>query len=146
MQTWFHGLEPNSPKDCVARRRPTKNSVTAPREDSGRKLKPYTEENLNCRVSIMRWVRLILQSCGLSCMKSPTYCLQAQQENLLIFGSISNYARAPAERADGARAASGHAAAAPPRNVMKSRRFIRSPRRRSLATSAARSGRVLWRS
>ena len=38
-----------------------------------------------------------------------------------------------------ARAASGHAAAAPPSSVMNSRRFIRSPRRRGRAASAARS-------
>ena len=37
-----------------------------------------------------------------------------------------------------ARAASGHAAAAPPSSVMNSRRFIRSPRRRGRAASAAR--------
>ena len=37
-----------------------------------------------------------------------------------------------------ARAASGHAAAAPPRSVMNSRRLIRSPRRRARAASAAR--------
>ena len=34
-----------------------------------------------------------------------------------------------------ARAASGHAAAAPPSSVMNSRRFIRSPRRRGRAAS-----------
>ena len=38
-----------------------------------------------------------------------------------------------------ARAASGHAAAAPPSSVMNSRRFIRSPRRRGRAASAALS-------
>ena len=38
-----------------------------------------------------------------------------------------------------ARAASGHAAAAPPSSVMNSRRFIRSPRRRARAAPAARS-------
>ena len=45
-----------------------------------------------------------------------------------------------------ARAASGHAAAAPPSSVMKSRRFIQSPRRRGRAASAARRCRALWRS
>ena len=45
-----------------------------------------------------------------------------------------------------ARAASGHAAAAPPSSVMNSRRFIRSPRRRGRAASAARRGRAPWRS
>ena len=45
-----------------------------------------------------------------------------------------------------ARAASGQAAAAPPSSVMNSRRFIRSPRRRGRAASAARRGRALWRS
>ena len=45
-----------------------------------------------------------------------------------------------------ARAASGHATAAPPRSVMNSRRFIRSPRRRGRAASAARRGRAPWRS
>ena len=44
-----------------------------------------------------------------------------------------------------ARAASGHAAA-PPSSVMNSRRFIRSPRRRGRAASAARRGRAPWRS
>ena len=39
-----------------------------------------------------------------------------------------------------ARAASGHAAAAPPSSVMNSRRFIRSPRRRGRAASPARQG------
>src|SRR5262249_12413043 len=34
-----------------------------------------------------------------------------------------------------ARAASGHAAAAPPRSVMNARRFIRSPRRRAIESS-----------
>src|SRR5262249_35852481 len=47
-----------------------------------------------------------------------------------------------------ARAASGHAVAAPPSSVMKSRRFtfavIRSPRRRARAASAARRGRAPW--
>ena len=38
-----------------------------------------------------------------------------------------------------ARAASGHAAAAPPSSVMNSRRFIRSPRRRGRAASAGLS-------
>jgi hypothetical protein len=37
----------------------------------------------------------------------------------------------------------GHAAAAPPRRVMKSRRL---PRRRGRVASAARRGRALWRS
>ena len=45
-----------------------------------------------------------------------------------------------------ARAASGHAAAAPPSSVMNSRRFIRSPRRRGRAATAARRGRAPWRS
>ena len=43
-----------------------------------------------------------------------------------------------------ARAASGHAAAAPPSSVMNSRRFIRSPRRRGRAASAERQGRAPW--
>ena len=42
-------------------------------------------------------------------------------------------------RACCARAASGHAAAAPPKNVMNSRRLTRSPRRRGRAASAALS-------
>ena len=37
-------------------------------------------------------------------------------------------------------------AAAPPSSVMNSRRFIRSPRRRARAASAARRGRAPWRS
>ena len=37
-----------------------------------------------------------------------------------------------------ARAASGHAAAAPPRSVMNSRRFTQSTRRRGRSTAAAR--------
>ena len=41
-----------------------------------------------------------------------------------------------------ARAASGHAAAAPPSSVMISRRFTRSPRRRGQAMSAAGRGRA----
>ena len=44
-----------------------------------------------------------------------------------------------------ARAASGHAAA-PPTSVMKSRRFIRSPRRRARAASAQTQDQSLWRS
>src|SRR5215471_9912467 len=76
----------------MARMRPTRKSVTAPRENSGGKLKPYTGERLNCRVLIMQWVRLILQNCSLSCMKSLICCLPAQQENLLILGSSSGVA------------------------------------------------------
>ena len=49
-----------------------------------------------------------------------------------------------------ARAASGHATAAPPSSVMNSRRLIaaiiRSPRRRGRAASAAHRGRAPWRS
>ncbi len=45
-----------------------------------------------------------------------------------------------------ARAASGHATAAPPRSVMNSRRFIRSPRRRARAVWQECRGRVSWRS
>ena len=45
-----------------------------------------------------------------------------------------------------ARAATGHIAAAPPSSVMNSRRFIRSPRRRARAASAAPRARVPWRS
>jgi hypothetical protein len=41
-----------------------------------------------------------------------------------------------------ARAASGHATAAPPRSVMKSRRFIQSPRRRARQAAAAGQGRA----
>ena len=44
-----------------------------------------------------------------------------------------------------ARAASGHAAAAPPSSVMNSRLFTRSPRRRGRARSAALSGRASLR-
>jgi hypothetical protein len=53
-------------------------------------------------------------------------------------------ARVPVGRC--ARAASGHAAAAPPSSVMNSRRLIRSPRRRARETSAARRGPTSWRS
>src|SRR6516225_7273199 len=42
-------------------------------------------------------------------------------------------------------AASGHAAA-PPMTLMNARRFIRSPRRRGRAASAALRGRARWRS
>ena len=45
-----------------------------------------------------------------------------------------------------ARAASGQDAAAPPRSVMKSRRLIRSPRRRARAASAESSIQAPWRS
>src|SRR5262249_14189350 len=45
-----------------------------------------------------------------------------------------------------ARAASGHAAAAPPRSVMNVRRFTRSPRRRGREASAEFRGRAPWRS
>jgi tRNA-splicing ligase RtcB len=50
------------------------------------------------------------------------------------------------EQGFGARAASGHAAAAPPSSVMNSRRFTRSPRRRWRAASLALPDRVSWRS
>jgi hypothetical protein len=43
-------------------------------------------------------------------------------------------------------AASGHTVAAPPRRVMNSRRFTRSPRRRGQAALAGRPGRAPWRS
>ena len=43
-----------------------------------------------------------------------------------------------------ARAASGHAAAAPPSSVMNLRLFIRSPRRRWRAAAAALRGRAPW--
>src|SRR5262245_2601487 len=45
-----------------------------------------------------------------------------------------------------ARAAIGHAAAAPPSSVMNSRRFIRSPRRRGRAALPALQVRASWRS
>ena len=45
-----------------------------------------------------------------------------------------------------ARAASGHAAAAPPSSVMNSRRFIRSPRQRWQAGRVETRSRVTWRS
>jgi hypothetical protein len=44
------------------------------------------------------------------------------------------------------RAASGHAAAAPPSSVMNSRRLIRSPRRRAAGDAMAPRGREPWRS
>jgi len=43
-----------------------------------------------------------------------------------------------------ARAASGHAVAAPPSSVMKSRRFTRSPRRRAAGETKARRDQVPW--
>jgi hypothetical protein len=46
----------------------------------------------------------------------------------------------------GARAASGHAAAAPPSSVMNARRFIRSPRRRAPGATAVLRGRAPSRS
>jgi hypothetical protein len=49
-----------------------------------------------------------------------------------------------ASLASAARAASGHAAAAPPSSAMKSRRLIRSPRRQARASLAAQSARALW--
>ena len=44
-----------------------------------------------------------------------------------------------------ARAASGHAAAAPPSSVMNERRFIQSPRRRATGTILGSSIRAPWR-
>src|SRR5215472_11995655 len=44
-----------------------------------------------------------------------------------------------------ARAASGHATAAPPSNVMNSRLFTQSPRRRGQAESSGFRGRASWR-
>ena len=44
-----------------------------------------------------------------------------------------------------ARAASGHAAAPPPRSVMNSRRFTRSPRPRIASSFDGTSDRVPWR-
>jgi hypothetical protein len=74
------------------------------------------------------------------CMKAPTRWLSSAgvlETSSPIVGSFPVCC---------ARAASGHAAAAPPSSVTNSRLFTRSPRRRAAEVTRARRGRAPWQS
>src|SRR5262249_61880864 len=72
------------------------------------------------------------------CTKAAVHGLQAEGTAVPRYPTVGSFGCC-------ARAASGHAAAAPPRSVMNSRLFTRSPRRKARAAWAGFRGRVPWR-
>jgi hypothetical protein len=103
--------------------------------DAERSLRPSAH-----RYSIVMLRSSIQPSSRSRCIKAAIRWLSAEgvvEPRSPIVGSLSVCC---------ARAASGHAAAAPPRSVMKSRRFTRSPRPRWRVAAAALRGRAPWRS